>query len=54
MLAASALVGLAVFAGAVCGNYHVLAVPAAGAWAFAAGMLVALSTTAADLGIITW
>ena len=53
MLAASALVGFAVFLGAVCGNYHVLAVPAAGAWAFAAGMLVALSTTAADLGTIT-
>ena len=53
MLAASALVGLAVFAGAVCGNHQVLAVPVAGAWAFAAGMLVALSTTAADLGIMS-
>jgi uncharacterized membrane protein YccC len=53
MLAACALVGLAVFAGAVCGNYHLLAVPLAGAWAFAAGMLVALSTTAADLGIMS-
>jgi len=53
MLAASGLVGLAVFAGAVCGNHHLLAVPAAGAWAFAAGMLVALSTTAADLGIMS-
>jgi uncharacterized membrane protein YccC len=53
MLAASALVGLAVFAGAVCGNHHLLAVPVAGAWAFAAGMLVALSTTAADLGIMS-
>ncbi len=53
MLAACALVGLAVFAGAVCGNHHLLAVPIAGAWAFAAGMLVALSTTAADLGIMS-
>ena len=53
MLAASALVGSAVFAGAVCGNHHLLAVPVAGAWAFAAGMLVALSTTAADLGIMS-
>jgi len=53
MLAASVLVGLAVFAGAVCGNHHLLAVPAAGAWAFAAGMLVALSPAAADLGIIS-
>jgi len=53
MLAACALVGLAVFAGAVCGNHRLLAVPIAGAWAFAAGMLVALSTTAADLGIMS-
>lgn len=53
MLAASVLVGLAVFAGAVCGNHHLLAVPVAGAWALAAGMLVALSTTAADLGIMS-
>lgn len=53
MLASSTLGGLAVFAGAVCGNHHFLAVPVAGAWAFAAGMLVALSTTAADLGIMS-
>ncbi len=53
MLAACVLVGLAVFAGAVCGNHHLLAVPVAGLWAFAAGMLVALSTTAADLGIMS-
>ncbi len=53
MLAASGLVATAVFAGAVCGNHHLLAVPVAGAWAFAAGMLVALSTTAADLGIMS-
>jgi uncharacterized membrane protein YccC len=53
MLAATALVGMAVFAGAVCGNHHVLAIPLAAVWAFSAGMLVALSTTAADLGSIT-
>ncbi|MGO4882248.1 MAG: hypothetical protein ACLP59_15650 [Bryobacteraceae bacterium] len=53
MLASSAIVGLAVFAGAICGNHHLLAVPIAGAWAFAAGMLVALSTAAADLGSIS-
>jgi len=52
MLAACVLVGLAVFAGAVCGNHRLLAVPMAGAWAFAAGMLVAVSATAADLGIM--
>jgi uncharacterized membrane protein YccC len=53
MLAACVLVAMAVFAGAVCGNHHLLAVPIAGAWAFAAGMLVALSSTAADLGIMS-
>ncbi|HVN05809.1 MAG TPA: FUSC family protein [Bryobacteraceae bacterium] len=53
MLAACALVGLAVFAGAICGDHHLLAVPVTGAWAFATGMLVALSTTAADLGIMS-
>jgi uncharacterized membrane protein YccC len=53
MLAASALVALAVFAGALCGNSSVAAVVVVTAWAFAAGMLVALSTTAADLGVIS-
>lgn len=53
MLAASVLVGLAVCAGALCGHHPVLAVVAAGSWAFAAGMLVALSTAAADLGAIS-
>jgi uncharacterized membrane protein YccC len=53
MLAACALVGLAVFAGAVCGNHRLLAVPIIGGWAFAAGMLVALSATAADIGNIS-
>ena len=53
MLAACALVGLSVFAGAVCGNHRLLAVPIIGGWAFAAGMLVSLSATAADIGIIS-
>jgi uncharacterized membrane protein YccC len=53
MLAASALVALAVFAGALCGNNAVVAVVVVTAWAFAAGLLVALSTTAADLGAIS-
>jgi len=53
MLAACALVGLAVFAGAICGDHHLLAVPLTGAWAFAAGMLVALSTTSADIGVMS-
>jgi len=53
MLATSVLGGLALFAGALCGHHNGLAVLAAGAWGFAAGLLVALSTAAADLGVIT-
>ena len=53
MLAASALVGLAVFAGSLTGASPVIAVPVDAAWAFAAGMMVALSTTAADLGAVS-
>jgi len=50
MLAASVLVGFAVFAGALGGHNNAAAVVIATPWAFATGMLVALSTTAADLG----
>ncbi|MFN7995778.1 MAG: FUSC family protein [Bryobacteraceae bacterium] len=53
MAAASAAVGLAVYAGALCGGNHALTVAVAGAWAFAAGLLVALSTAAGDLGVIS-
>jgi len=53
MLAASALVGFAVFAGALCGHNQVIAVVVATVWAFAAGMLVALSPAAADLGAVS-
>lgn len=53
MIAASILVGLAAFAGGVCGRNTPIAVGVATAWAFAAGMLVALSTTAADLGAMS-
>src|SRR5258708_3836557 len=53
MLAASVLVGVAVYAGALCGNNNSIAVVVVTAWAFAAGMLVALSTRAADLGAIS-
>ena len=53
MLAASGLVGLAVFAGSLTGASPVIAVAIAAAWAFAAGMMVAFSTTAADLGTIS-
>ncbi len=53
MLAASILVALAVFSGALCGHDNILAILIAATWAFAAGTLVALSTTAADLGSIS-
>ncbi len=53
MLAASVLVGFAVFAGALCGRSPVIAVATAAVWAFAAGMLVALSSAAADLGTVS-
>ena len=53
MLGASALVGCAVFGGALCGHSSVIAVAIATMWAFAAGMLVALSSTAADLGAMS-
>jgi uncharacterized membrane protein YccC len=53
MCAASLLVGLAVFAGALSGRNQVTAVAMAATWAFAAGILVALSTTAADLGTMS-
>jgi len=53
MLAASVLVGLAVFAGALCGHHSVIAVVTSTVWAFAAGMLVALSPAAADLGTVS-
>jgi len=53
MLSASLLVGLAVFAGSVSGSNHVIAVLIATTWALAAGMLVALGTAAADLGVIS-
>jgi uncharacterized membrane protein YccC len=53
MLTASVLVGVAVFAGALFGHNHLLACVIAGLWAFASGMGVALSTSAADLGVIS-
>jgi uncharacterized membrane protein YccC len=50
----SALLGtIAVTVGALAGHSNVVAVLVAMLWAFASGMLVALGTTAADLGVIT-
>jgi uncharacterized membrane protein YccC len=53
MLIASALSGIAVVAGALSAHNNTAAVIVAAAWAFAAGMLVALGSTAADLGVVT-
>src|SRR5437660_6010687 len=53
MLSSSALCALAVLLGALSGSHNVAAVIIATVWAFAAGMLVAAGTTAADLGVIS-
>lgn len=53
MLLCSLLTGVAVVAGALSAHNNTAAVIVAAAWAFAAGMLVALGTTAADLGVVT-
>ncbi len=53
MIAASLFVAFAVFCGSVSGGAHVLAVAIAAGWAFAAGILVALSPAAADVGLIS-
>ena len=50
MIQASILVAFAVFFGAICGHDTVSAVIVGILWAFATGMLVAISTPAADLG----
>lgn len=53
MLFWSFLGAVAVFLGSVTGNYHVLAICVAAAWALTAGLLVAISTRAGDLGLNT-
>ncbi len=53
MLAWTLLGAFAVFLGSVTGNYHVLAILVASAWAFAAGLLVSIGTRAGDLGLNT-
>ena len=53
LLNASIVAGLAVFLGSLSGRDHVLAVVVAMAWAFAAGMLVALGQAAGDLGLMS-
>ncbi len=53
ILVSSVLCGLAVTLGSLSGHTNTTAVIAATLWAFASGMLVALGTTAGDLGVIT-
>ncbi|MCC6390944.1 MAG: FUSC family protein [Bryobacterales bacterium] len=53
MLAASVMVGTAVFAGGLSGHSDWIAAVTAGLLAFAAGMMVALSAAAADVGVIS-
>ena len=53
MLASSFICAAAVFIGAISGMHAAVAVSMATLWAFAAGMCVALGTTAADLGVIS-
>ncbi|HVW83257.1 MAG TPA: FUSC family membrane protein, partial [Bryobacteraceae bacterium] len=53
MLISAALCAAAVTLGALSGHSNATAVITATLWAFASGMLVALGTTAGDLGVIT-
>lgn len=53
MLASSVLCALGVLLGALSGSHNAAAVIIATLWAFAAGMLVAVDQTAADLGVIS-
>src|SRR5213080_1780881 len=53
MLSSSALCAMAVLLGGLSGNHNATAVTIATLWAFAAGMLVAAGTTAADLGVFS-
>ncbi len=53
MLAASALGALGVLAGGLCSRSDAVAVAVSTVWAFAAGMLVALDTAAADIGLVS-
>jgi uncharacterized membrane protein YccC len=53
MLLGTLLVGLAVLTGTLSGGSPFIAIAIAGAWAFAAGMLVAVSQVATDMGVTT-
>src|SRR5438270_53025 len=53
MVSSSVLCSLAVLLGALSGSHNAAVVIIATLWAFAAGMFVAVGTTAADLGVIS-
>jgi uncharacterized membrane protein YccC len=53
MLASSVICALAVFAGAISGKHQIIAIVLATAWAFVAGMFVAIGGAAPDLGVIS-
>ncbi len=53
MLLSSALCATAVFAGAISGSNHPVAVIVASLWAFVGGLVVCIGTTASDLGVIS-
>lgn len=53
MIAGSLIAGFAVFAGSITGRTNLLALTVVGLWAFSAGMLVAISDAAADLGAMS-
>jgi uncharacterized membrane protein YccC len=53
MLLGTFLVGLAVLIGTLFGRDAVIGITIAAVWAFAAGMMVAISTPATDLGVTT-
>jgi uncharacterized membrane protein YccC len=53
MLASTVWCSIAVLLGGLTAHHNVVSVAVATAWAFIAGMLVALGTTAADVGVIS-
>src|SRR5580704_8518612 len=53
MLLSSVLCATAVFAGAISGRHHLVAAEIASIWALVAGLVVSISTTAGDLGVIS-
>ena len=53
MLAGTTFGAIAVFIGTLLGHHDVAAITLTLVWAFAAGMLVAVDTAAADIGLIS-